>query len=308
MNSYSKPTWGLALSGSGNRSSFYIGFLESLEEQGLKPDYISASSGGSLIAAAYSCGTLPEFKERVLSLTKDILQTYLVKSTGGGLFSMELLEEEIRKFTKNQKFEDVRPLMGFVAVDIENGEKVLMSMGDIAHAACVSCALPGVFDPAKWGGKTLIDGGLLTTVPVEFVKQAGMDITIGVNMRGTKHIFTSGQMTARKIYNFVKKVLFIEELGDLLEGWLEDEEVDPTAKPKIFSVIGKSLDIAIAANKIKAEEEFCDLMITPTIPTYKRNKFTPDSLRFYYEAGRQAAIENVSAIRKLMEEKAKVKA
>lgn len=302
-----KPTLGIALSGSGNRSTFYIGFLEVLDEAGIKVDYISASSGGSLVAAAYACGTLPQFKERILSLTKESLKTYLVRSSGGGLFSLDLLEEEIRKYTKDMHFEDVRPLMGFVAVDIENGEKVLMSMGDIAHAACVSCALPGVFDPAKWGGKTLIDGGLLTTVPTEYLKLAGMDVSIGINMRGTRHIFTQKQLTMRRVYNFIKRVLFIDEFNEFFDNWPPVFDADIQKKPKLFSVIGKSLDLAIAANKIDDRaEEFCDLMITPDTPTYKRNSFNPESLNFYYEEGRRSATENIPAIRSLIAGKVKI--
>jgi predicted acylesterase/phospholipase RssA len=307
MQTSAKKTLGLALSGSGNRSTFYIGFLEGLEESGIKPDYIAASSGGSLVAAAYACGTLPEFKERILSMTKETLRTYLVKSSGGGLFGLGLLEEEIRKYTKGLRFEEVRPLMGFVAVDIENGEKVLMSMGDIAHAACVSCALPGVFDPEKWGGKTLIDGGLLITVPTEYLKLAGMDISVGINMRGTRHIFTQKQLTARRIYNFIKKIFFIDEFNEFFDNWPPVFDADIQHKPKLFSVIGKSLDLAIAANKIDDHaEELCDLMITPDIPTFKRNSFTSESLKFYSEAGRKAAKQYAPVIWELMQKKEKV--
>ena len=47
MQKSEKPTLGLALSGSGDRTTFYIGFLEVLDEAGIKIDYISACSGGS---------------------------------------------------------------------------------------------------------------------------------------------------------------------------------------------------------------------------------------------------------------------
>ena len=63
MQKSSAPTLGLALSGSGNRTTFYIGFLEVLTESGIKVDDISACSGGCWVAAAFACGTLPEFKK-----------------------------------------------------------------------------------------------------------------------------------------------------------------------------------------------------------------------------------------------------
>jgi NTE family protein len=307
MERPNRPTIGLALSGSGNRSSFYIGFLESLAEQKIPVDYIAACSGGSLVAAAYACGTLPEFKERVFTLNMNALKTYFTRTKSrGGFFSLDLLEEAIREFTKSQNFEEVRPLMGFVAVDIKTGEKVLLCMGDIARAARISCTLPGIFDPVSWGGKTLVDGGLLTMVPGDFLRQAGMDITIGISMRGTKHIFKDSQITAKKIYNFVKRVLFIDGLDSWINHLFNLEDLDMSEKPGLMEVVGKSLDLAIEANKKNTEaEEACDIMIVPDVPRLKNKRFNQESVKFYYEKGREAAIENAPKIRRLIEEKMK---
>ncbi|MFA5991691.1 MAG: patatin-like phospholipase family protein [Candidatus Doudnabacteria bacterium] len=294
---------GLALSGSGNRSAFYIGFLEYLSEQNIKVDYITACSGGSLVAAAYACGTLPEFKKLIFSLTPESLKNYMKRTNGGGFYSIDLLEEAIRTFTKGLNFEEVRPLMGFVAVDIENGEKVLLCMGDIARAARISCTLPGIFEPVQWGGKTLIDGGLLTMVPGDFLKQAGMDVTIGVNMRGTKHIFTENQISAKKFFNLLKKIFLIDNLENILNNIFTDES-EGLKKPRMFEVIGKSLDLAIEANKKKSNaEEDCDLMIYPEIPKFKKNEFSPETNLYFYQRGREVAIENLDKIKKLINQK-----
>ena len=311
MTTETRPTIGLALSGGGNRSSFYIGFLEVFAERKIQVDYIAACSGGSLVAAAYVCGTLPEFKERVFSLNRDSLHTYFVRHYGkGGIFSIDLLEEEFRHFTKGMNFDEVRPLMGFIAVDIETGEKVLLCMGDIARAARVSCTLPGIFEPVKWGGKTLVDGGLLTMVPGDILRNANLDFTIGVNMRGTKHIFTEGQITAKKVLNSLKKMLFIDEIDSLFDGLetyfnIEDEDIEKN--PGLFEVIGKSLDLAIEANKHDdTSSELCDLMIVPDLPKLKQKKFTQEAVKFYYDMGRQYAIDYIPKIEEMS--KAKVKA
>lgn len=300
-----KPTIGLALSGGGNSSSFYIGFLEVLDENNLEPSYIAACSGGSLVAAAYACGTLEQFKQKVLGLEKKSLKTYLVRSNSrGGLYSLDLVEEEMRNFTLGHSFEQVRPLMGFVAVDIETGEKVVLCMGDIAKAARISCTLPGVFEPIKWGGKTLVDGGLLTMVPGEALRLANMDITVGINMRGTRHIFSDRFISGKKVYNFFKKILFVKAIESFLNSFSEFEDLDLTQKPGIFSVIGKSLDLAIAANKIDFQTgENCDLMITPNTPSLKTWEFTPQSLRLDYECGRATALQYLPEITRLLEAK-----
>lgn len=293
---------GLALSGSGNRSAFYIGFLEYLGEQKVPIDYITACSGGSLVAASYACGTLSEFKKLILSLTPELLKTYMVRSNGGGLFNIDLFEEAVRTYTKGMNFEEIRPLMGFVAVDIETGEKVLLCMGDIAKAVRISCTLPGIFEPTQWGGKTLVDGGLLTMVPGEFLRQAGMDVTIGVNVRGTKHIFTDKQISAKKIFNLLKKIFLIDNLESILK--LIFKPNGHLKKPGMFEVVGKSLDLAIEANKKNSEtEESCDLTIFPEIPKYKKNEFSPETNLYYYELGRKAAIQYTPQIIELIKSK-----
>lgn len=305
MDQTGRTTLGLALSGGGNRSTFYVGFLEVFQEAGVKIDYIAACSGGSLVAAAFVCGTLPEFKKEILRLDKDSLKTYFTKGAGqGGLYSLDLLEEKIREFTGGRHFEDIRPLMGFVAADIETGEKIVLSMGDIARAARISCTIPGIFEPVKWGGRTLVDGGLLSMVPGDVLKSASMDFSVGVNMRGTRHIFTEKQIAAKRIFNFLKKILLVDEIEDAVGAFIKPEDDDFEKNPKLFSVLGKSLDLAILANRTNNEPaEACDYTITPKIPKLKNGNFSSQWLEFYYREGRKSALEHLPIIKKLIAEK-----
>ncbi len=306
MNQNLRPKIGLALSGSGNRTAFYIGFLERLAEAKIPIDYIAAMSGGSLVAAAYACGSLEEFKKWGLGINKLEVKKYVTKSNDrGGLYSLALLEEQMRVFTKGLTFEEAKPQMAFVAVDIENGEQVILCMGDIARAATISCTLPGAFEPVKWGGRTLVDGGLLSQIPIDVLKNAGVDITIGVNMRGTKHIFTPGQINAKKIINFFKKYLFIDKATSWIHGLFdEDIEFDFSKKPGIFSVLGKSLDIAIkASQQVDSNKAEADLIITPAIYTLKRSEFDDKENVYFYEMGKKIAGENISKIEDLIKSK-----
>ena len=226
----------------------------------------------------------------------------MLKGDGGGFYSLDLVEEEMRKYTKGLHFEDVKPLMSFSCVDIETGEKVLLQMGDIAKAARISCTLPGIFEPVIWGGRTLVDGGLLTIIPTESLKNANMEIIIGVTLRGTKHIFTPGQLTIKKAYNFLKKILFIDELEDLMD-WVENlmpTNENQERKLKTFSVLGKSLDIALQAQKLEIHEPPCDLLIQPKLGTYKRSEFSKETIYKFYQLGRKTAQDNFQAIKKLI--------
>jgi len=48
-----RPSFGLALGGGGARGFAHIGVLQRLEEIGIRPDYITGSSMGALVAATY---------------------------------------------------------------------------------------------------------------------------------------------------------------------------------------------------------------------------------------------------------------
>lgn len=303
-----RPTVGFAFSGSGDRTAFYIGFLESLKANNIPIDYIAACSGASLVAAAFACGEFEKFKEDALAIDDKILKGLFKKGQGkGGIYSFDFVEELLRRYTDGYKFEDVRPHMGFVAVDIETGEQIVLNMGDIAKAARISCTLPGVFEPVKWGGRTLIDGGLLSFVPVDVVKDAGIDVVIGVNMRGTKHIFTSNQMTIKKIVDLIKKFFFIDEIESVISSLLSREKESQSwqENPRIFTVLGKSLDIAIEASKKDHKTNLsCDLMIRPeTLKVEKKDikKF----FNTYYEVGKKTAEENIEKIRSAIKAKEK---
>lgn len=302
-----KKTFGLAMSGSGNRTPFYIGFLEELDAAGLKIDYISACSGGSLVAAAYSCGGLLEIKKFMLDFDYNKFKQMIKRSSlsNGGLYSLELVEEELLKITKGKKFEEVYPKMTFAAVDIESGELVHLCMGDIARAAIISCALPGLFEPVRWGGRTLVDGGLLIMIPSEALNTAGIDIKVGINMRGTKHIFTEGQMTIKKVFDFLKKLFLIDYLKIIASSVFKEKESDVLKKPGFFTVLGKSMDLAIKASRSQNSiEPGCDLLITPEIPKdLGKDSFKREDVKRYYELGIVTAKQYIPKIKQLLEVK-----
>ncbi len=298
-----KPTWGLALSGSGNRTSFYIGFLEVLEKENLNPDFLSACSGACLVAAAYACGTLQNLKKEVLAFESEDVKALFQKSDHGGLYHTRNLEVFLSRHTKNSDFENVKPSMCFGAVDINSGEKVWLALGNIAKAACVSCTVPGLIEPHIWGGRILVDGGLLTTMPTKPLKDCKVDFIVGVNMRGTKHIFENGTVTLRKVINFVKKFFFWE----YLESLFKDEKAENglnTKSPGMLTVLGKSLDLAIKAQEDEEENEpECDLLITPDMGVYDSRDFSNSHIIRFYELGKETAVEYVPKIKEMLKVK-----
>lgn len=319
-----QPKVGLAFSGASSRSVFYIGFLEVLQENNYPIDYIAALSGATIVAASFASGTMNQLKEFSMELNKEVMFNFLKRSQGkGGLYNLERFEELVRLFSKDNNFEDVKPKLGFVATDIVTGEEVVLQVGDIAKAICASCALPFVFEPQVWGNKVLVDGGIVSIVPGNVAREAGMDIVIGVDLRSTRYVFSKWQIFSRKVLNQLRSILWPKQaeswwnhFSDKIkysEFWQNYLYLGPYHEPefedpKIWSVITKSLDIAIASQEKHNQNENynCDLLITKElkVPFLKRMLFVRfmhfDDMEEYYKAGRKAAIENLPRMWQLL--------
>lgn len=64
-------TLGLALGSGGSRGIAHVGFLQALEEEGIKPDYIAGCSMGAVVGGCYAGGmTIEEIRKIALKLKK----------------------------------------------------------------------------------------------------------------------------------------------------------------------------------------------------------------------------------------------
>ena len=312
-----RPRVGLALGGAAARSVFYIGVLEVLSEAGVPIDFISASSSGTIVASAFACGKLNEIKEVIFNLDRGSLMSLLTKNrVGGGLYSLDKVELVLRKIIGGKNFEEVRPGLAFAAVDLRDSSLTVLAMGDIARAARISCTVPGLFEPISWGNKVLVDGGLLSVIPGNIARDAGMDLVIGVNTRSTKFIFKPHQMKLRLLYRSIKRVLLLnhaETLWDRISKTLFNsdwfsvyaESENPEFEfPGLWTILGKSIDIAIEAETRGAKEgNFygCDHLIT--LDTKRFGIVDLSQTQNLYSIGRETAESQLPVIFDLIEKK-----
>ncbi len=70
--------------------------------------------------------------------------------------------------------------MAIAATDLISGEAVYFKEGPLGPPLRASCAYPGLFQPVDYQGRTLVDGFVAATVPVEGVAQMGADVIVAV--------------------------------------------------------------------------------------------------------------------------------
>src|SRR5690606_13917092 len=68
-----------------------------------------------------------------------------------------------------------------IATDLESGERVVISSGDLTTAMRASLSVPGVFVPVEREGRLLVDGGLADNLPVDVARAMGVDVLIVVD-------------------------------------------------------------------------------------------------------------------------------
>ncbi|MBN1332410.1 MAG: patatin-like phospholipase family protein, partial [Synergistales bacterium] len=192
----------LALSGGGAKGLAHIGVLEALENNHIPIAGIVGTSIGAIIGGLYSSGlTSSEIREVVHDTDLTTLLTHrserIVIAAGReqftakglpwlalndkgevvgplGTFSgVELLERFSQLTSKVEvvNFTDLCIPFAAVATDLETGEKVVITSGSLASAMRASMAVPAVFEPWPLDGKMLVDGGLVSNLPVTTAKE-----------------------------------------------------------------------------------------------------------------------------------------
>lgn len=208
-----RPKIGLVLSGGGAKGLAHIGVIKVLEEAGIRPDYITGTSMGSIIGGLYASGyTASELDSIVKAADWSVVLSDQIplsdvvpeEKTDYNRFQVELdvskkglhlppgmvrgqrISEMLSGLTwhvsKCKTFDELPIPFRCVAVDLVEGKPYVFKDGDISQAMRASMAIPSVFTPVEKDSMYLVDGGLLDNFPVLLCREMGADIIIGVNV------------------------------------------------------------------------------------------------------------------------------
>jgi len=173
----------LALASGGPRGFAFIGAIEELLKRGYRITSIAGTSAGSLVGGIYAAGGLQDFKEwlfgldplKVVSLMDfTVSKQYLVKG--------ERVMDAIKERVPEVNIEDLPIPFAAIATDLYTGEEVIFREGPLFEAIRASISIPSMFKPVKWKGRTLVDGGMVNTFPLNRVERTPGDILVGFNV------------------------------------------------------------------------------------------------------------------------------
>lgn len=173
----------LVLGSGGARGHAHIGVIRALEERDVHILNIAGTSMGSLIGGIYAAGELDTYTEWANALSKsDVIKLLDLSFTGKSLFKGERIFEVLSDLIGDCKIEELSQGFTAVATDIESQREVWLNDGPLFNAIRASTAVPGVFSPVEFEGRTLVDGGLVNPIPIAPTLNDVTDMTIAVNL------------------------------------------------------------------------------------------------------------------------------
>lgn len=176
---------GFALGSGGSRGVAHVGFLQAMEEAGIFPDYISGCSMGSVVGSAYCAGMAPEqMHHAVMSLR--FFDLVDVTKKPGGFLDTRKMRKILARYIGDVQFDELKIPFQCVALDMISQKMVMFKEGSVLDAVVASSSIPGIFKPTERDGMRLVDGGVLTRVPVREVKEMGADVVIAVDVMANK--------------------------------------------------------------------------------------------------------------------------
>lgn len=257
---------GYALSGGGARGFAHIGVLKVLEEEGIRPKYISGTSVGALIGAFYAMGySAAEIESLAIATnwesfikgneTRENLYVGHKRWAPYGNVSFELgdnwmpqlpyglymvnginikLFELYAAASAYRDFSSLPIPFACMGTNLISGEPHSFTQGSLMQALRASMSIPSIFLPFEIDGELYIDGGISQNLPVKLIKEMGADTVIGIKV--------SSSLRDK------------DNLGNLI---------------KVFD---QSLNIGIIRN-LNQELESCDILFEPELTGYSSTDF-----------------------------------
>lgn len=152
----------IVLSGGGARGAAHIGVLHALEERGILPGAISATSAGALVGALIADGYSAHEVSGLLH--QEMRSIRLLRRP---VPASKRIAAFMQRHLRHHRIEELPIPLHIAATDLEHGGQRIFSSGDLIPALLAASAIPVVFPAVAINGVFHVDGGLSNNLPVE---------------------------------------------------------------------------------------------------------------------------------------------
>lgn len=169
---------GLVLGAGGLRAFAALGVCKALHEARVPIDWIGGSSMGGVAGALLASGVSPQ------EAIDQVRVAIRAPGAGGGETSMNYSEQvgQLLNAIPDSSIEDL-PLPFFcISSNLERGELHVHETGSLRQALQAGTALPGILPPVDWFGQTLVDGAVLSHLPVDVMSRLPVGRIVAVDV------------------------------------------------------------------------------------------------------------------------------
>lgn len=170
----------LVLCGGGAHGALEVGFVQALEELGIRYDHIFGSSIGALNGAFLAGGTAPAKladlwrTARLWRFARPNWRWLTHPRTQPGLLSLSALRRFLETHLPVRRFEDLPIPLSIVTTDLLTGRACYWEdEGDILDPLLASMSVPGLFPPVMLDGRSHTDGGVADNAPLTRAADCG---------------------------------------------------------------------------------------------------------------------------------------
>jgi len=288
---------GLALSSGGAKGLAHVGILQILEENGIDVDIVAGSSMGAYVGALWCHGFDGQACEKIARETEHrwgllkLIEPALPPRQG--FLKSGRVIRRLRRSIGEAHFSDlVRPLR-VVATHLDTLERAVFSSGEVARAVGASIAIPGICVPVVLDGETYIDGGIADPLPVDVLREMGIERVIAVNTIPTpERLRLCSDLEKEMSMGLPKGFPLPKILNKHLNYFANGNILDIMLR----SIHGAQTRVAEAAGRE------ADLVLRPLSCDVKWHDFTHP--RKYIALGRQAAEDHLVELKTLSKIKA----
>ncbi|HLF20231.1 MAG TPA: patatin-like phospholipase family protein [Bacteroidota bacterium] len=212
-----RPKVAVVLSGGGARGVAAIGVFRSFEKNNIPIDFIVGTSIGSIVGGLYAAGYSTSQLESLIDSTNwDEVLSFTEDSRRSEMFlDQKIARERSVLVLRFKGFEPIIPssfstgqrltnylniltLQGLyhpdpvfdhlkipyraVTTDLISGKRIVIDRGDLTEAMRAGVTIPLLFSTVRKDTLELLDGGLVSNIPVDVARQWGADIVVAVDL------------------------------------------------------------------------------------------------------------------------------
>ncbi len=263
---------GVAMSSGAARGFAHLGVLDVLASHHVRFDFLCGTSMGGITALTVArCDSVPDAIELMtdhLGGNRKIRDAVILPRES--LFAGDKIATAARETFGDLTFADLSRPTAVVAADLAAGERAVIDSGRVAPAVLATSAIPGFFPPIAHESRLLVDGGIVSRVPVDVLERRRCGLKIAINVLPSARLGTEHE--AERVA--AMRTRMHRPLG--LKG-----------------VLGTSWEVLGAWGSTQ-EAMRADLVIIPQTPA--RAGFDFDLCRQLIECGRSAARERVDSV------------